>query len=167
MRRALYVGVDPGASETSPGGLAWITRKGEVRTQPLVTSNPESVVEAFATLLHEAAGEPVLVGVEVVQPFAPGGRIGASSAATIGRMVAGPTFVCAAYGLAYEMVRSQDWRKIPFGGRKVPKDRRESKKALWSLAKTRWPDAGIGAFTSWSGAADALWIAEYVRRKLA
>lgn len=166
-----YVGIDPGASETTPGGIAWL-RGEEYGWKPLVTADPKLVTEALLDLA--AAGE-CFVLCEKVNPFVrAGGRMGATSAASIGRMCAVPETVLVAFLIPHEVVTPQHWQKLLWG--KTPGwknklktrdgdgelrvERKAMKKYLFDKAGKRWPRFGAEAkISKHSGCADALWIA--------
>lgn len=166
-----FVGIDPGASETSPGGIAWI-RGEDYGWVPSVTADPIGVTK---TLLDLAVLGETFVFCEHVNPFVrAGGRMGASSAASIGRMCAVPETVLVAFLIPHEIVTPQKWQKILWG--KTPGwknklktrnedgdlrvERKDMKRYLFDKAKTRWPRFGEKAkITRHSGCADALWIA--------
>lgn len=159
----LVLGFDPGSAEKSPGGMAWIGSNSTYGTMPLNTAEPLHIRDALVEHAFEGVYHQRIAAVESVSAWAPGGRIGSTSAMTIGRMVMGPEMACAMACIPVIKVLPQKWHPLVFNGRKKPKVKRTYKKIIYEAAKERWDRIEWGSFTGWSGAADALWIAQYAR----
>jgi len=149
-----YVGIDPG----NAGGIA-IIGNGPLQlfTMPTLTagkSKKEIDEEAVHRILCRISGELPAPVAAIERTYAVKGQ-SASGAHTFGLGVGLLRGILCGLRIPYQIVRSQEWRKTLMAGQ--PK----GKQANIAFAQRLFPGASIGRH---DGKADALLIAEYLRR---
>ena len=151
----IYVGIDPGLT----GAVAVIYGEGVVRLFDCPTlkvgKRNQPDVARMADLIRDVCfGSVVLVGIERVHSM-PGQ--GVASVFTFGFGAGVWHGILAALHLPYELVTPQAWKKVMMDG--MPKEKDASRQRAQAL----FPDAELH-LVKHHGRADALLIAEYVRR---
>lgn len=159
----IYIGIDPGLD----GAVAWFCGDGD-DTAPRFDDTPvlrvgkrrEVDVHRAASLLR-AHGPCVSVAIESVHAMPGGGerRMGATSAFSFGKGFGAWLGILAALRLTYTLVPPQRWKKALMDG--MPKEKDASRQRAMQL----FPEAaGDLKLKKHHGRADALLIAEYLRR---
>jgi Holliday junction resolvasome RuvABC endonuclease subunit len=164
----IFVGIDPGLT----GGIAVIDEK----TTPIYVGAFKAVAgefsaHAFADMLNAIrqvnpvmilSNTRIVVGVEKVHSM-PGQ--GVSSSFKFGNTYGKIQGVLAAKHIPFELITPQAWTRVMLAGE--PKD--DKKNRGKNVAQRLWPELSLRenerCRTVHSGMADALLIAEYLRRK--
>jgi crossover junction endodeoxyribonuclease RuvC len=150
----IFVGVDPGKT----GGIAVINSQGHLLTtsrMPTEGSGKEARVDPNA--LHDilARTHGGVVCIEQVSGFSgQGGQFAFGYAAAV------PWVVARIIGLPIRFVRPTQWSVLV--GRNIGTGAARKRNVI-AKARDQWPEANLGTMQD-SGIADALFIAEYVRR---
>lgn len=156
----IYIGIDPGASETTPGAIAWISEEGEFLEcvdLPIVKGQGLDIPACRSLLLNRLGSQPQFATIETQQAM-PGQ--GVSSTFHLGETFGALRAILMGLSIPFQQVRPALWTKAMGIPGKADKDiHREFAMRLFPQA------AGDLRFKKNHGRADALLIAEWGRRK--
>ncbi len=151
----IYVGIDPGAT----GAISFLAPVDAAWGERLDTKDGRALFDALQAAKVEHGS--VHVAVEKVHSMP---RQGVASSFKFGMAYGAACAVVQALGFPLHLVTPQAWYKLALDQRTKPKAPREKKAAVLASAQDRWPGARLG---KGDGAiAEALWMAEWLRREL-